>query len=129
MGKDQYAKGKHRVSQKPVAISEIELEARFGRDITNLCRSVIESGSVSSNFNKKTSLQKGSKTRVSLQKQDLNKKVKQSKQRTVSEASYSPKADPKELGMDINNLRHCELASGYHRDILSYLQTQEVSSV
>lgn len=127
MGKYQGERKKQPSIQRRPMVNEIELETRFGRDITNLCRSNVTPGSILSDFSRKNSLQKTLKTSMRLRKQANNMKIKRSKQRTESEDSETGKIDPKELGMDINNSKHCELASGFHKDILNHLQQQEVT--
>lgn len=127
MGKDQGERKKQPSIQRRPMVVEIELETRFGRDITNLCQSNVTPEPILSDFSRKNSLLKTLKTSMRLRKQANNIKIKRSKQRTESEDSETGKIDPKELGMDINNSKHCELASVFHKDILNHLQQQEVT--
>lgn len=126
MGKGQGCQKTKKRTQSELGGRDLEIEARFGRDITNLSRPHADSLSISTRFSESNPKLRSFKTKLQQTKQKVQFKAIAAKRKNTEKPFKVPAADPKETKIDKINSKKCQMVSAFHREILLYLKTKEV---
>jgi hypothetical protein len=128
MGKGQGSQKNNRRPLIEPLSRDLDIEARIGRDITNLSRPHYETMSNSSRNSSSSPKIRGFKHVPQLAKQKIQHKAIEIKKKAIDRPLKIPSPEPKESKIDKNNSKKTQLVSPFHREILLYLKQKEVDS-